>query len=272
MNEHDHISPEDLSLFAMQALSAEESVAVRAHLEACSDCRTELATVQGDLALVALGAEQHALPAGAAQRFADRIAADAEETGRTATDSVTSITQGKPVRRVYASIQWSLVAAMVIFAFALVLRIGSLNQELKAKNDLLAAQAASSARAQKVLEVLTATSAQHVVLAAANTHPQPTGRAVYLPEKGSLVFQANNLASIAPDKAYELWVIPANGGAPIPAGLFRPDAAGNASVVLPALPAGVPAKALGVTLEKAEGSATPTSPILLSGAATAAGE
>ncbi|MGA7857108.1 MAG: anti-sigma factor, partial [Terracidiphilus sp.] len=69
-----------------------------------------------------------------------------------------------------------------------------------------------------------------------------------------------------------LWVIPANGNAPIPAGLFRPDAAGNASVVLPPLPKGVPAKAFGVTVEKAEGSATPTAPIILAGAAGTSGE
>ena len=67
-------------------------------------------------------------------------------------------------------------------------------------------------------------------------------------------------------------MIPADGKAPIPAGLFRPDAAGNASVVLPPLPRGVPAKAFGVTIEKAEGSATPTAPIILVGAVPAAGE
>jgi anti-sigma-K factor RskA len=67
-------------------------------------------------------------------------------------------------------------------------------------------------------------------------------------------------------------VIPADGKAPIAAGLFRPDAAGSASVLLPPLPKGVPAKAFGVTIEKAEGSATPTAPIILVGAVPAAGE
>jgi len=84
------------------------------------------------------------------------------------------------------------------------------------------------------------------------------------------VFQ--DLEQLAQDKTYELWVIPANGQAPIPAGLFRPDAAGSASVVLPPLPKGVPAKAFGVTIEKAEGSATPTAPILLAGAVPTSGE
>jgi hypothetical protein len=43
-------------------------------------------------------------------------------------------------------------------------------------------------------------------------------------------------------------------------------------VLLPPLPKGVPAKAFGVTIEKAEGSATPTSPIILVGAVPAQGE
>ena len=73
------------------------------------------------------------------------------------------------------------------------------------------------------------------------------------------------------DKTYELWVIPSS-GAPIPAGLFRPDTAGSASVVLPTIPHGVQAKAFGVTIENAGGSATPTVPIVLSGAAPASGE
>jgi hypothetical protein len=43
-------------------------------------------------------------------------------------------------------------------------------------------------------------------------------------------------------------------------------------LVLPPLPTGVPAKAFGVTIERAEGSETPTTPIILSGAASNAGE
>jgi len=43
-------------------------------------------------------------------------------------------------------------------------------------------------------------------------------------------------------------------------------------VVMPELPKGVPAKAFGVTIEKASGSDTPTAPILLAGAAPTAGE
>jgi anti-sigma-K factor RskA len=63
-------------------------------------------------------------------------------------------------------------------------------------------------------------------------------------------------------------VIPANGSAPVPAGLFRPDAAGSATLVLPPVTPGIEAKAFGVTIENASGADAPTSPIILSGAAT----
>ena len=147
-----------------------------------------------------------------------------------------------------------------------------LNDQLAQQKQTAEQQAAANARAQQVLDVLTAPGAKRVLLTAAKAKPEPTGRAVYLAETGGLVFQANDMGQLAENKTYELWVIPANGQAPIPAGLFRPDAAGSASVVLPPLPKGVPAKAFGVTIEKAEGSSTPTAPILLVGAVPASGE
>jgi anti-sigma-K factor RskA len=53
----------------------------------------------------------------------------------------------------------------------------------------------------------------------------------------------------------------------MPAGTFRPDERGFASVVLPELPKGVAAKAFGVTVEDAGGSLTPTAPVIMRGAA-----
>jgi hypothetical protein len=214
--------------------------------------------------------EEHPLPEGAHERLMAKIAADAKADGRDAAKPVVSIADAKPGRPVYSSIPWAAVAAMVVFAFALMMKIGDMHRELQQKSGQLAQQAAASLRAQRVLDVLTATSAQRVLLTAAKTKPAPSARAVYLASSGSLIFQANNLDPLPAGKAYELWVIPANGKAPMPAGMFQPDATGSASVILPPLPAGVPAKAFGVTMERAEGSDTPTAPILLAG--SAAGE
>jgi anti-sigma-K factor RskA len=72
------------------------------------------------------------------------------------------------------------------------------------------------------------------------------------------VFLASNLQPLQGTSVYELWVLPADKSAPIPAGTFRPDAGGNASVVMPHLPKGVAAGGFGVTIEQAGGSSTPT--------------
>jgi anti-sigma-K factor RskA len=261
MTAGEHIPQEDLALYAMRSLSADESAAIRAHLDSCAECRAAVAEYSGDLALVALSVEQQAPPDGARERLLNRIAADANVP-----ESNIVPIDAKPVNRVYSSIQWSLVAALVIFAFALMLKIGDMRIELRKQAALINQQAAQSARAQQVLDLLTSKSAQRVLLTAAQALPQPSGRAVYLASSGSLYFQCNNLGPLPAGKTYELWVIPANGAAPLPAGLFQPDATGGASVILPPLPKGVPAKAFGVTMEQAEGSATPTAPILLAGA------
>lgn len=272
MSERDHIPQEDLTLYAMQALPAEETAAVRAHLETCAECRAELAAIAGDAAAVAVSVEQHAVPEGARQRFLNRISTDAGEREGRAARQVVPITAGRPARKSMAWIPWGAVAALVILAVALGMKVHTLNLQLEKDSIEAAKQAASSSHAQEVLDVLTAPGAQRAVLVSSKTRPEPTGRAVYLANRGGLIFQASNLNPVPENKAYELWVIPANGNAPIPAGTFRPDATGSASVVLPPLPTGVPAKAFGVTIERAEGSETPTAPIILSGAASNAGD
>jgi len=260
-----HIPLEELASYAMQN-SAEESAEVRLHLEECADCRAALAEVSGDLALVALSVEQHPIPQGARGRFIDKISAGAPASLKAAPAPVVPITRERPARGLIVWAPWLAVAALVVLAISLGMKIQSLDQRLQDQAVLVAKLTAAASHAQEVLEVMTAPTAQRVVLTSGKSRPVPTGRAVYLPSRGGLLFEASNLDNLPENKTYELWVIPASGAASIPAGLFRPDAQGSASVVLPPLPKGVPAKAFGVTIEKAEGSATPTAPIILVGA------
>ena len=93
----------------------------------------------------------------------------------------------------------------------------------------------------------------------------PSGKAIYSRERSGLIFIASNLKPLPAQKAYELWLIPMQ-GAPIPAGMFKPDAHGSAMVMNPPLPAGVEAKAFAITIEPEQGSSTPTMPIVMMGA------
>ena len=73
------------------------------------------------------------------------------------------------------------------------------------------------------------------------------------------------MPALPAQKAYELWLIPMSGD-PIPAGVFKPDAHGSATVVNPPLPAGSRGEGVCDYGGKDTGASTPTMPILMMGA------
>lgn len=241
----------------------------RNHLKTCTECRARAAEIAGDMGLLAMSAPRMEPPASAKQRLFRAAGLDPVEISAKTAPTATPGT-APPIRSHRRSpfLVWGgwIVAAACIF-FAVQIREANRNmvQQLQIETSQLMRANASAARAREILDVLSSPRAQHVTLVAAHTKPQPTGQAVYLPSQGALVFTATNLTPLPANKTYELWVIPASGAAPIPAGTFQPDARGMASVLLPKLPRGVPAKAFGVTMENAGGSTTPTMPILLAG-------
>ncbi len=281
MIEGSHIPQEDLALLAMQSLPEGEAERVRSHLLHCGACRAEAEGLLADLAMLGMCAEQEPVPESARLRFLASIAADAAAgtaepvaakptadagSGRSSLSGVVQTPAASNRRGWLLWTSWTATAAALALAVSLEMKIGNLTGELQEQYQVVAHSAQENAYAQRVLRVLQAPSAQRVMLTAAKTAAEPTGHAVYVPDRGELIFEASDLRPLPDDKTYELWLIPEGGKAPIPAGLFRPDSAGSASVMLPPLPAGVRAKAFGVTVEKREGSASPTAPILLSGA------
>jgi anti-sigma-K factor RskA len=268
MTGNGHNTQEELASYAMQNLPVEESASIRAHLQSCAPCRNELAQVCGDLALLGLGVEQQPLPEGARERFLNRIASSPTVKPGEKLAEVTPIPVKSTRRSIGFWAPWVAAAAMAIVAISLGVQNKALNDELDLEANLVKNLAGQASKAQQVLEVLTAPTAQRVTLSEGKAAAQPSAKATYLAERGGLILLATNLKPLPADKAYELWVIPANGKAPVPAGVFRPDALGTANLVLPPLPAGIEAKAFGVTIEKASGATAPTLPIILSGAPT----
>jgi anti-sigma-K factor RskA len=259
-----HISQEDLALYAMQALKPEENRDVQAHLDECAYCRAALSEALVDVAVIGMGAEQQAPPEGARQRLMERIAKTPQETVAPA-KAVTEFPARVERKTGLGWIGW--VAAAAALAIAAYLGYGNfkLKEQLNENRAQIALLAAQADRAQELTDALTSPAAKQVTLTESKQPALPVGHATYLPRRGALIFVASNLRPLAADKTYELWLIPSNGKAPIPAGLFRPDASGSASVILPPLPEGVEAKAFGVTIEDAQGSATPTLPIVMAG-------
>jgi hypothetical protein len=255
MSEHERYS-EDLALYAVDALRGEERARVDEHLAACAACRRELEQLRGDTALLALSTTGPRPPQRARQRLLDAVAREPR---------VPRIVETSPRRSWWGVLGWAATAAVVIFAISLWRE----NSVLKGTLASASSQAAKSAREMEELRRIAAPilepEAQRVTLVAAKAPPQPQGKVFYLRKRSSLVLLANNLPALPPQKAYELWLIPTSGAA-IPAGVFKPDAHGSASVVDPALPAGAEAKAFAITVEDEAGSATPTMPIVMMGA------
>ncbi|GAA3765980.1 anti-sigma factor [Terriglobus aquaticus] len=125
--------------------------------------------------------------------------------------------------------------------------------------------AAAAADSQQVLAALADPTALHVTLTVPKEKKRPSGRGTYLASTGTLVFTGSDLSSLPANKVYELWLMPADGSAPIPAGTFRPDNAGNATLINSHFQH-VAATGFAITVENAGGSLTPTMPIVLVGA------
>jgi anti-sigma-K factor RskA len=243
---------EDLALYALGGLQGEERVALEKHLEGCAGCRRELEQLRGDMALMALSTAGPVPPRRARQRLIEAVAREPRR------DAVSA------KRGWWIVVPWVAAGALAVGLIALWLQNSDLQRQMAGLQSQAAQQMAELQRANEIVSTLTATDAMRVTLVAAKTPPQPQGKAIYVRDRSSLIFLASNLQALPPQKAYELWLIPTS-GAPIPAGVFKPDAHGSATVINPPLPAGVQAKAFAITVEPEGGSSAPTLPVVMVG-------
>jgi anti-sigma-K factor RskA len=244
MSAHEQFA-EDLALHALGTLQGEERAALERHLDTCSACRLELQQLRGDMAVMAMATAGPKPPQRSRQWLLDAIAKEPRVPGTV------------PARTPFnwwAALGWAAAAALFLVVVQLRRENFGLRESVNRLAQLTGRQTIELANAQRVMDTLTAPDTQAVTLVTAKGPPQPQGKAFYLKNRSGLVFVANNLPPLPPDKIYELWLIPP-GAAPIAAGLFKPDARGNATLVNPpGLPPGVEAKTFAVTLEPATGS------------------
>ena len=255
MSAHEQFA-DDLALYALGSLQGSERAALQAHLADCAACRRELQQLCSDMGLLGLATMGPAPPPGARARLLSALAKEP---------------RGRMVQK-RTSRWWLLLptaAVIVLAAISIVLwrQNNALRQDLAQQLKQSGQNQAEVERAREVLALLSAPDAIRVTLVATNAKPQPQGKAIYRPQTGSLVFLASNFAPLPPQKAYELWLLPTSGAAPIPVGVFKPDSRGSASVLMPSLPKDLQAKAFAITVEPETGSTSPTMPIILTGEA-----
>jgi anti-sigma-K factor RskA len=253
MNAHEQIA-DDLALYALGALAGEERLGVEKHLQECSACRRELEQLRGDAALLALSASGPRPPTRSRERL---MAAIAKEPRRAP--------QIRPRERgrSWGVLAWMAAAAAILIAALLLNQNSNLRRRIAELETNSEKQDQQLLEAKQLVATLTSPDAEHFTLVAGKLPPQPQGKAIYVRSSGILVFLASNMPAVPPQKAYELWLIPTS-GAPIPAGLFKPDARGTATVIKPPLPTGVEVKTFAITVEPETGSSAPTSqPIMV---------
>ena len=250
----------DLALYALGSLDAAAAARLEAHLGQCGACRTELSELRGGAAVLALSATGAAAPARSRARLMAAIAQDK------------SAAQSEPERLFRLRRPWWSLAPvftsllLALFAIMLWQENATLKDSLAAAHEQQARLQAHADRIRDVIRLLTAPDAAHITLVSTGARPQPQIKAIYEKKSGRLLLMATNLAPLPAGKTYELWLVPPQ-GAPIPAGLFRPDARGGVALAPSAVPAGSEAKAFAVTIEPESGSSRPTMPIVMMGAA-----
>lgn len=263
MKTHEQFA-DDLLLYALGEMTGNDRQEFETHLQTCASCRRELQEMRADLGLLALSAAGAKPPARVKERLMRAVAAEPR--------GVSVVAPQAPPRRAFWNWAPALAAALLLLlTIGLWSRNAVLKQNERQLRDAVAELtnrnqdlAVKYRQAEESLGLLQDPQAVHISLNPSKAPKEPRGTAIFDPSKKRMLFMASNMPPAPAGKAYELWIIPTK-GAPIPAGVFKPDEHGNAVMMDHTMPADVEAKAFAVTMEKEEGSNTPTMPILMSG-------
>jgi anti-sigma-K factor RskA len=294
-----HPAPEDLVLYAMQLLRDSAAAPIEQHVRNCQTCREELGRIHGDLAALALTTEPANPGPAARARLLAQVAREKKivtapivkapvpvrqeakpapipvaetplslaEFGRGKTSMLTATPVEMAARRhpLYSWAGWVVAATLAVVSGLLYVDHHKLVEDATAQRSTIDRMNTLAQNSRRLMDALTDPEAVRVTLAPKAPPHAPVAGVTYNPKKGTLILLASNLDPLRTYKTYELWIIRADGSAPVPAGTFHPDEHGNASVVLPNLPKNVRAKAFGVTIEDAGGANKPTMPIIMAG-------
>jgi anti-sigma-K factor RskA len=271
MGDMDHAAQRDAAgLYALGALAGAEREAFEAHLATCEECAAEVRS---------LGAVVQALPYAAPQvdppaALRARVLAAAGDPK--AASRAKAAAMPPRSREWFEDPGWLAAAALVAVTVGLGAytanvrqRVGGLETQLgealrrlDRSEQQLAEAVRAAERAQTRLAVLTAPDLKQVSLAGQPPAPRAAGRALWSRANG-LLFAANDLPPLPAGRIYQVWFL--TPGAPVSAGLVRPDQSGRVTAAFDT-PAGTPdPTGLAVSIEPEAGVPAPTGAIYLAG-------
>lgn len=120
---------------------------------------------------------------------------------------------------------------------------------------------AASDAMQQNLAIIAAADTVEMVLKGAGAAPNANGR-VFTSQTHGLLFSATGLPLLQDEQSYQLWFL--TRGAPVSAGLVRPDQQGNVTAAFDPVKDAPTATGFSVSLEGRDGADKPTGPIVLS--------
>jgi len=268
---------ESLPAFALDVLDPHERAEVASHLAGCESCAAELVALHRVVQNVGLDAPPVTPPAGLKARVIARVAAEAQAGPSERALPASPARQPDAIRRPFWNSRLALAASVMLaaaaslYAFAMRAEVVSLrvatdtaSGQVTRLRDELATLRRERVTLQRTMDVLRAPDVLRVDLKGQTGAPAATGHAFWSRRAG-LAFAAEGLPALPEGRVYQLWAI--TGSSPVSAGTFVASGSGDASVTSPVAADAPPPDAFGVTIEPTGGSATPTMPIVLIGAA-----
>ena len=259
--------------YALGALEGAELAAVEEHLaRQCPTCTPGVAQARALVANLSYLAPPAEPPAALRRKLLTAIAAEpagtaagAVPTGATVrgVDAVAQDRARAPERAWVPAWAWVAAAALILFAGYTTFQMRQFSREVavlerQGAQEQQRSRALDSERERylQALNIIGAASTRRLQLKPGKTAMPPV-TAYWNPGMG-LVLAADKMPDMPPGRTLQLWVVPQQ-GAPISVGIFRPNAAGQVLMVMPAASAMLMAKALAISDEPAGGSPQPTS-------------
>jgi anti-sigma-K factor RskA len=267
LNDSSHIREENLELYALGALPEAEAAAVKAHVAGCRECAAKLAEALGNVAVLALAAEQEKPAAAVKQKLFARIAAE-----RAGTVPVTQPAGGREtVREVKRPRDswwnWVLVPATVvlaIFCAELYRENRTLTVEVREARRVAADFEQERLHVIGLVNALSAKDTETIRLASTKDGIPGSAAVVRYNKRLGKVLYTAELPALPEGKVYQMWLVPAN-GAPISAGTFTAVGTKRAEPWEAEVPANSQPKAFAVTVEPAGGLPQPSGKVILLG-------